>query len=116
MTMLDVANVSNIAGVPFLNHSPGVMRMLSSPLSFARRSDSVTMKTFAVEPRWVPLPPMPTPIASDHHSGETLMPCCSIPRMMGTIAAVNGILSIIADRIAALHINIIEANSRSDSR
>ncbi|MBA1331647.1 hypothetical protein QQ73_11070, partial [Candidatus Endoriftia persephone str. Guaymas] len=48
--------------------------LLSSPVSFARRSEMVTIKTLAVEPRWVPLPPMPTPTARDHHRGATLMP------------------------------------------
>ena len=68
------------------------------------------MKTFAVDPRCVPLPPMPTPTASAHHSGVTLTPCVSMPRMIGIMAAVNGMLSIAAEKIASEMTRTAEEN------
>ncbi|SMG66964.1 hypothetical protein BMETH_796_0 [methanotrophic bacterial endosymbiont of Bathymodiolus sp.] len=58
---------------------------------------------------------MPTPIARLHQRGVTLIPCASKPSMIGTMAAVKGILSIKADKTAATHINTILATSKSDS-
>ena len=52
----------------------------------------------------------PTPIASPHQSGVTLMPAATpCSRMIGIIAAVNGMLSIAAERTAATHISTIVA-------
>ena len=56
---------------------------------------------------------MPTPAANPHHRGVTLIPCASIPRMIGIMAAVKGILSIAADITADTHIKIRVALSRS---
>ena len=115
MMIDDNTSVINITGVPLRNQSPGVMARLGSPSSFARRSEIVTINTLAVEPKCVPLPPMPTPIASAHHNGVTLMPCVSNPRIIGIIAAVNGILSIAADMTAEPHISMIAATIRSET-
>ncbi|SFV63710.1 hypothetical protein MNB_SV-14-43 [hydrothermal vent metagenome] len=82
--------------------------------SLASRSESVTINTLAVEPRCEPFPPIPTPIANAHQSGITGIPCDSKLSKIGTIAAVKGILSIIADRKAEPHIKIRLAIKRSE--
>ena len=102
-----------MTGKPFLNQRPGVMRRLGSFSFLARRSEIVTMNTFAVEPIWVPLPPIPTPMARPHHNGVTLMPTVSMLRMMGIMAAVKGMLSMAADMMAPTHIRMMVATSRS---
>ena len=50
-----------------------------------------------------------------HHNGVTLMPFDSMLRMIGIIAAVNGMLSITAERNAAIHMSTKVAVSRSRS-
>ena len=72
--MVQITNVSNITGRPFLAHINGVIAMLLSPVSLASLSDTVTMKTLAVEPIWVPLPPMQTPSAKHHHNAAAFTP------------------------------------------
>ena len=87
--------------------------MLLSPVSLASLSETVTIKTFAVEPMCVPFPPIPTPSARHHHSAAAFTPCASSDIMMGIIAAVNGMLSIAADIIAATHMRMMHASKKS---
>ena len=113
MMIVQHTSVINITGSPLRNHSPGVIARLGSPASLAIFSEMETMKTLAVEPRCVPLPPMPTPAARPQRSGVTLMPWASILTSMGSMAAVNGMLSMAAERIAETHISIKVAISKS---
>ena len=102
-----------MTGRPFFIHIAGVIAISGFPVSRARRSEIVTIYTFAVEPICVPFPPIPTPIASDHHNGETLIPCVSRPRIIGIIAAVKGMLSMAAESTADTHISIMDASNKS---
>jgi hypothetical protein len=61
---------------------------------------------FAEAPMRVPLPPRQAPNDKAHHNGITCSapPSCGpISRMSGIIAATNGMLSTIADRMAEPH-------------
>ena len=68
----------------------------------------MTIYTFAVEPIWVPLPPIPTPIARHQHKAAIFTPTVSNEAIIGIIAAVKGMISIAADMMSATHINAIQ--------
>ena len=114
--IVQITNVNNITGRPFFAHLRGVIAMSGLPVVLASFSETVTIYTFAVEPIWVPLPPMPTPIARHQHNAAIFTPIASNDAMIGIIAAVNGILSIAADIIAATHISAMQVTIDPDDR
>ena len=108
--------VKSITGKPIFAHSKGVIANSGLPSFLARRSETVTMYTLAVDPICVPLPPIPTPNAKAHHKEYISTPEASMASSIGIIAAVKGMLSIAADITAATHINTIVANKIDGGR
>ena len=112
MIMVHITKVKSITGKPFCAHLRGVIAISGLPVVFASFSETVTIYTFAVEPIWVPLPPIPTPIARHQHNAAIFTPIASNDAMIGIMAAVNGILSIAADIIAATHISPMQVTKK----
>lgn len=98
-----------MAGVPDLNHDLKV-------IGVSVFSDFDTTMMFAVEPIAEPFPPNPTPNTNAHHNKFIpTKPDSAIEVRIGIIATVRGILSTIADRIAAAHRIIIAVITKLDS-